>query len=752
MSLDRGFGHRPATSSGCPENGSLRGFQRIESGICAPSGGERPPDPSGGGDVRSDGFRDRRTWRRGPEPTVSVGRGTHKMATPTRRKIPLDRGYRGEADYGDFFYSEDDVENEDQDAGAILNPSSSRKPRSVVNVVDRHRDFAHRPTGLGHGKGRRVVYDSDSSVNDSIGGSDSDRDFDYESRSKGQSRTHGRRKFRTEDACNALHGRRLGETPNNQHGGGQGHRRHGKDSDVSSDDECGVRACSPVEHTSKKLTERHRAHHGRSKHKRKSSKIKQGCGKTHGDYLSDRTREKPENRRDRRYGHHSRATSSSGERSDCKAVPDDPVTDYDRKKSHRRHKRHHGRHDRDRETGPKNELKRDTVETDKERRCTLPTLKLGSFDGTTCLDTFLAKFRNISEYYSWSERDQLFHLRAALDGRAGHTLWQMDRHGTVTDLIRLLRTRFGTEGQTERYRIELKGRRRRKNETLQSLYNDICRLISLSYPGQTGSLCDIVARDCFLQALDPELRMKIMERDSEPTTVEEALRVACRLEAIRRTADDERVEEVKQREKNIRAVEAKTTNEKTEKNEQKIKELENTVSEYKTELEKMRTLNQQLQSRVAEFEKVQNSNSQPGTTGYSFEPQFQPELAARWSAHPGGFQQPNQWRGGGPGYGGQGRFPASRGSWTRGRGRGQLSRDTCRRCGEIGHWERDCVHSPVTDSPSGGAGVMTSNVVTEGKKFESYVEVYLCGKKTFCLLDTGCDRNVLPVRLVNQTD
>jgi len=61
MSLDRGFGLRPATSSGRPENGSLRGVQQVESGTYAPSGGERPPDPSDGGDVRSDGFRDRRT-------------------------------------------------------------------------------------------------------------------------------------------------------------------------------------------------------------------------------------------------------------------------------------------------------------------------------------------------------------------------------------------------------------------------------------------------------------------------------------------------------------------------------------------------------------------------------------------------------------------------------------------------------------------------------------------------------------------
>ena len=53
-------------------------------------------------------------------------------------------------------------------------------------------------------------------------------------------------------------------------------------------------------------------------------------------------------------------------------------------------------------------------ESSGDSRRILPTLKLGSYDGTSCLETFLAKFRNISDYYSWSEHDQLCHLRASL--------------------------------------------------------------------------------------------------------------------------------------------------------------------------------------------------------------------------------------------------------------------------------------------------------------------------------------------------
>lgn len=41
------------------------------------------------------------------------------------------------------------------------------------------------------------------------------------------------------------------------------------------------------------------------------------------------------------------------------------------------------------------------------------TLKLGTYDDTTSLDTFLAKVTNCREYYDWSEKDTVHHLRAS---------------------------------------------------------------------------------------------------------------------------------------------------------------------------------------------------------------------------------------------------------------------------------------------------------------------------------------------------
>ena len=53
------------------------------------------------------------------------------------------------------------------------------------------------------------------------------------------------------------------------------------------------------------------------------------------------------------------------------------------------------------------------------QRPTLPTLKLGTYDGRTSFDTFLAKFENCSDYYGWKDRERLCHLRASLEKDAG---------------------------------------------------------------------------------------------------------------------------------------------------------------------------------------------------------------------------------------------------------------------------------------------------------------------------------------------
>jgi len=131
-------------------------------------------------------------------------------------------------------------------------------------------------------------------------------------------------------------------------------------------------------------------------------------------------------------------------------------------------------------------------------------------------------------------------------------IWDLSESTTVEEVVKLLRNRFGVINQAERFRAELRQRRRQPNESWQELYRSVCRLMALAYPGPSSDLSNIVARDAFLDALgDHSLRIRILEK--EPENLKEALKLACKLEAYGNSA---RVDEGANTSKTGRAKEA----------------------------------------------------------------------------------------------------------------------------------------------------------------------------------------------------
>ena len=196
---------------------------------------------------------------------------------------------------------------------------------------------------------------------------------------------------------------------------------------------------------------------------------------------------------------------------------------------HRRHGRSAGGVMPRRRSSPSDEAR--NRQSNRHTNHVLPTLKLVTFNGSKCLKTFLAKFENCSDYYEWTEEEKLCHLRASLEGPVGQVLWDTGQQSSVDEVVGLLKNRFGCLSEEERYRSELKARRRRREESLQSVYQDVRRLMALAFPGQSGSMWEIMARDAFVESLDdPSLRIRVLER--YPTTLEEALKIASLLEAL----------------------------------------------------------------------------------------------------------------------------------------------------------------------------------------------------------------------------
>jgi len=216
------------------------------------------------------------------------------------------------------------------------------------------------------------------------------------------------------------------------------------------------------------------------------------------------------------------------------------------------------------------------------KKATLPTLKLVQFDGGNPLETFLAKFDNCTEYYGWNERERLYHLHVSLDSEAAYVLCDLDKLATSKDLIRMLRKRFGNQDQRERFRAKLKAIHRRYGSTLQSVYSEVRRVMALAFPGEKGTLWEILARDTFLAALrDETLRQRILERD--PQTLDDTLKIACHLEAIVRPSAEYSFDDLGRR--RVKATYGSgATNDERRKVDRRLEQLETTLSDYRQEL------------------------------------------------------------------------------------------------------------------------------------------------------------------------
>ena len=197
-------------------------------------------------------------------------------------------------------------------------------------------------------------------------------------------------------------------------------------------------------------------------------------------------------------------------------------------KSTRRHGNRHRRH----------RSSDDSSDTDGDRqpygRSKRRWIRPPTFDGTLSYATFRAQFESAMSFNNCDEKEQLAHLKSCLTAAAAQILWDTscEQTNTLSKLWKLLEDRFGGRKITERYRTELRARKRRSGESLNSLFLDIKRLIALGYQSESASstVLDSLAKDCFIGALADDLALRV--REKEPSTLDDALHVALRLEAI----------------------------------------------------------------------------------------------------------------------------------------------------------------------------------------------------------------------------
>jgi len=94
----------------------------------------------------------------------------------------------------------------------------------------------------------------------------------------------------------------------------------------------------------------------------------------------------------------------------------------------------------------------------------------------------------------------------------------------------------------EKYRAELQIRRRKNQESLSELHQDIRRLTVLAYPKLTAEAHEQIGCDHFTNTLgDPDFALKVKER--APKSLDEALCIALRLEAWAKSVKQDKKED-----------------------------------------------------------------------------------------------------------------------------------------------------------------------------------------------------------------
>lgn len=200
-------------------------------------------------------------------------------------------------------------------------------------------------------------------------------------------------------------------------------------------------------------------------------------------------------------------------------------------------------------------------------------LKAKRYDGTTEWSEYIHHFKRVSTLNRWPKHVLTDYLLVFLDGEAlayAEALPE-ETKDDYEGLCRAMDERFGDCLFAQRYRAELKTRRRQEDESLPSLAQAINRLVLSAYPQLGPGPREELAIEYFTSAVDDrEIRMALHQK--QPKSVWEAVKVAVDLEAWK--VAEEKIQFIQGRK-------AAVVQEEVDKNQKVITELTRLVEELK---------------------------------------------------------------------------------------------------------------------------------------------------------------------------
>lgn len=166
------------------------------------------------------------------------------------------------------------------------------------------------------------------------------------------------------------------------------------------------------------------------------------------------------------------------------------------------------------------------------RKFTKPVENPTDYDGTQSLRDYLKHFERCSVVNSWSKDEAAVFLAASLRGEAQKVLNDMfdsdcRNYAKIVDKLEL---RLGVEKQRKLHQLRLHNRRQQEHESVQAA--DIRCISSLADQDLSPDTQERFAVQHFMDAIKDEDDRLRLRRD-KPCSMDEALSLACELEAFR---------------------------------------------------------------------------------------------------------------------------------------------------------------------------------------------------------------------------